>query len=512
MRKDVLVQADVLEFLARLESKGAALVYLDPPWPTASLPAYGLGKRLSADEQEATNKFQAYLDWLGSVLLQSKRVCSARGTVVLHVPPPLGSYARVMANRLFGADSVSEIIVAKPGVASRQFVSERHESLLFCRLSLETIYHEVCRPLTSSEMQERFPHKDARGRFGVRDMTGPFREGLSYAVNGVLPPEGRSWRVTEAKFNALNSENRIYFSPQTQRPFMKVYESEFPGVPVGTTWYDLPRGLFGEATGYIGQQSLALLERVIAMTTSEGDLVVDPFVGAGSSPVAAISLNRHWIGSDNAIEAIKISRERLAQVLPSLPDVLQVSDFGDVVAVNQHNGQLSNGLVEPERGYVFTLNEPVSVEESRHYEFKEVKGDNPVRAIREAADEYAVAYLNSEGGPIFWGIRDSGRLAIGVRLDSTGKDDVAKAIDGQLANIQPSISPSYWRIHFHPVLDHGGLPVADLFVVELVVPYPDTPTTLYATGSGSVFVKSDSGKKKLNHVELMGEVRRRSAL
>ena len=50
----------------------------------------------------------------------------------------------------------------------------------------------------------------------------------------------------------------------------------------------------------------------------------------------------------------------------------------------------------------FILNQPVSVEETRHYEFKEIKGRNPVDTIKNTVDEYVVAFLNSEGGRIYW--------------------------------------------------------------------------------------------------------------
>lgn len=67
----------------------------------------------------------------------------------------------------------------------------------------------------------------------------------------------------------------------------------------------------------------------------------------------------------------------------------------------------------------FTIGEQVNCEETRSVEFKEVKGQNPLGSIANTADEYAVAYLNSSGGKIFWGIRDTDRIVVGVELDRT---------------------------------------------------------------------------------------------
>ncbi|WP_459190563.1 DNA methyltransferase [Ralstonia pseudosolanacearum] len=512
MRQNFLVQADVLEFLERLESRAAGLVYLDPPWPNAAVPTRKPEARIGNARLEPQDELPAYLDWLSVVYQHAERVCSKQGTVVLHVPPRLGSYARVMAERLFRAEQVSEVVVQRRRYSSNRLHHDAHDSLLFCRMGADSTFNEAYRPLTPVEVLHRFPHTDERGPFGLRDLTGPLRSGGTYPVNGTIPPAGRSWRFSEERLDELRAEHRIYFAPGTGRPFLKVYQDESAGVPVGTTWADIPSTPPpSERCDYVVQQPLALLERVISITTNEGELVVDPFVGSGTAMVAAVNLNRQWIGSDTNEVAIKLSAERLTNLLPLQPvSVLHLSDLGERQVAAQRYNRLASGLISPLSDYLFTLNEPVSIEETRHYEFKEIRGGNPVRAIREAADEYAVAFLNSEGGRIFWGIRDEDRIPVGVALDSKLKDEVARAIEGQLANIQPSLSPSHWHIHFHPVHDSSGTSIKDLVVVELVVPMPNDSATLYATGSNEVFLRGDSGKKKLNFLELQSEFLRRN--
>src|SRR5262245_52485044 len=97
----------------------------------------------------------------------------------------------------------------------------------------------------------------------------------------------------------------------------------------------------------------------------------------------------------------------------------------------------------------FVLNEPIFEEETRHCEFKEIKGRNPVDIIKNSADEYVVAFLNSEGGRIYWGIRDSDRVVVGVKLTSSQRDEIRRVVGEKLAQIQPSISPTAFRINFH---------------------------------------------------------------
>ena len=118
----------------------------------------------------------------------------------------------------------------------------------------------------------------------------------------------------------------------------------------------------------------------------------------------------------------------------------------------------------------FIHGQSVPFEETRLYEFKEVKGRNPAGSITNTADEYAVAFLNSEGGRIFWGVRDSDRITVGVTLDERQRDDVRTQVSAKLPSIQPAISVEDWQLEFHQIHNLHGEIIEDLWVVELLVP------------------------------------------
>lgn len=158
----------------------------------------------------------------------------------------------------------------------------------------------------------------------------------------------------------------------------------------------------------------------------------------------------------------------------------------------------------------FIINRPVSVEETRYYEFKEIKGAKPVNTIKNTCDEYVVAFLNSGGGRIYWGIRDSDRVVIGVKLSYRERDRLRRVITDQLNNIKPPISPAAYQVNLHPVLNENQEPIEDCYVVEIVVPKP-LSDDLYCTGSNEVYLKTDSGKKKLSIPEIQDEVLRRKS-
>ncbi|MYN42760.1 AAA family ATPase [Duganella sp. FT109W] len=146
-------------------------------------------------------------------------------------------------------------------------------------------------------------------------------------------------------------------------------------------------------------------------------------------------------------------------------------------------------------------------QENRSCEFKEVKGNNPLGAIKGVVDQYAVAFMNAgtaQEGAIFWGIRDSDRSIVGVQLRPQDCDELRRIVTERLHQIVPPIAPSTYRIDLHPV-SNGSTPINDLFVVEIRVPSVRR-TLLFATGGQEVYIKTDAGKRKLSPIELQQEL------
>ena len=144
----------------------------------------------------------------------------------------------------------------------------------------------------------------------------------------------------------------------------------------------------------------------------------------------------------------------------------------------------------------FVQDQPVSFEETRSYEFKEVKGRNPANSITNTADEYAVAFLNSKGGRIFWGVRDSDRITVGITLNERQRDEVRRKVSEKLGSIDPPINVEDWHLEFHQVYELQGEIAENLWVIELLVE-PLKEKDIFYTNSGELFVKTEGGKQKL---------------
>ncbi|MBI3170825.1 MAG: putative DNA binding domain-containing protein [Chloroflexi bacterium] len=163
---------------------------------------------------------------------------------------------------------------------------------------------------------------------------------------------------------------------------------------------------------------------------------------------------------------------------------------------------------------IFSLEKPVDLEEMHNCEFKEIKGNNPTGSISSLVDEYVVAWLNSmkSGGKIYWGIRNDDRIVVGVNVDYRTRDEIRRVVTDKLMQINPKIPPSSYSVEFFQVLDDKSLPIQDLYVLEVSVPQPSSEVMLYATGKNEVFIKTDSGKKKLDVFELQAETIKRQNL
>ncbi|MDE0089443.1 MAG: putative DNA binding domain-containing protein [Candidatus Poribacteria bacterium] len=167
----------------------------------------------------------------------------------------------------------------------------------------------------------------------------------------------------------------------------------------------------------------------------------------------------------------------------------------------------ADNLTEPTQ-IRFVQDQPVPFEETRFYEFKEIKGRNPANRITKDSDEYAVAFLNSEGGRIFWGVTDSDRTTVGVTLNDQKRDEVRRIVSEKLGSIDPPVSVEDWQLELHQVYNLHGEAIEDLWVVELLIPSLQKRDVVY-TNSGELFVKTEGGKQKLLGAQVTEFIRSR---
>jgi DNA modification methylase len=514
---NALFHADCIEVLQRIDAASIDLVYLDPP----SLPQLQDWQTLSARDGEDSS--YQHLQFLSRVCQQAYRVLKPTGVLFFHTQPSSAFSIRLKLAQLFEeANFRGEIVCqySKRAASRTTRPGTQHDTILYYGKSNTSTDNVVHRPLSDDEIRARFSKSDHRGPFALAELTAPVsRPGLQFEWHGVMPPKGRSWRFSQATLQQLEEDDRIYHSGKDSIPRLKIFLHENEGVEVGTIWTDVPplSSASKESTRYPSQKPLGVLERLLLKGSHQGEVVLDPFCGSGTTIVAAERHQRRWIACDISREAIEITSKRLihefGQVQPtrfslgdteSLRDILveptgykpvavRIEDFGSI-------GQLT-----------FVLNQQVSIEETRHYEFKEARSSTgAVDSIVNTSDEYAVAFLNSEGSRIYWGIRDKDRTVVGVRLSYQDRDKVRRDVSVKLSQIEPRVDPSQYRVEIHGVRDEHMKKVPDLCVVELVVPALESSAPYY-TGSGELWVKVDGNKQKLKGPALTDFIMRKIA-
>jgi len=123
--------------------------------------------------------------------------------------------------------------------------------------------------------------------------------------------------MTKDKMDALEAAGKIHWPKKTDgMPRLKLYPEDLPGVPLQDLWPDIPQlhNLAPERLGYPTQKPETLLERIVKTSSNEGDIVLDCFVGSGTTVAVSERLNRRWLACDLSRFAVHTSRKRLLAI------------------------------------------------------------------------------------------------------------------------------------------------------------------------------------------------------
>jgi site-specific DNA-methyltransferase (adenine-specific) len=270
----------------------------------------------------------AYLVMMAVRLEALHRKLKPTGSLFLHCDQTASHYLKVVLDGIFGPRRFLNEILWKRRVGMSSAVHDSNrfgvmtDTILLYAKGPENKFHpqyNLDDPDYQRYIEERFTYKDeATGRlFQPTSLVNPaYRPNLIYDYKGYKPaPNG--WMITKEKMELWDSEGRLYFpKDKNGRIRRKSFADELRGMPIQNLWTDIPEinSQAQERLGYPTQKPLALLERIIASASDEGDLVLDPFCGCGTTIEAAEKSKRRWIGIDVAVHAVKVIEARLADL------------------------------------------------------------------------------------------------------------------------------------------------------------------------------------------------------
>jgi len=294
------------------------------------------------------NDMMAYLAMMAVRLIELHRVLKPTGSLYLHCDPTASHYLKILLDAVFGKACFRNEIIWKRTSAhsAAKRWGDVHDTILFYSKTDRFCWKEVLTSYDESYMT-RYRNKDANGKFWSDDnLTAPgVRHGDSGAIWRGFDPtaRGNHWKVssstvvdligedaakvlsTTQKLDVLDQHDMIHWPksegfPRFKRPLGKGLRAQDMITDISPL-----NSQAQERLGYPTQKPVALLERILAASSNEGDVVLDPFCGCGTTLHAAAKLNRKWLGIDVTHLAIGLIQRRLKEAFPQMPfDVVGV--------------------------------------------------------------------------------------------------------------------------------------------------------------------------------------------
>jgi len=332
--ENMLIQGDNLEALKALLPYYAGQVrciYIDPPYNTRS----------AFEHYDDNLEHSTWLSTIYPRLEILRDLLSLEGSIWVSIDDTEGHYLKVLLDEIFGRDNfVAHIVWQKSHTReNRTDVSTVHDTVLLFAKD-RSIWKNIRNPLPSSESQlERYsnPDNDPRGSWASLPAHAKAEKGrrkeqfftiTTPSGRKIDPPAGRCWLYTEPRFLEMVQDNRIWFGANGDNaPRVKKFLSEVQtGLVPSSLWLHSEVGTTGSAKAEIttlfpGETPFStpkpekLIERLIQISTNHNDIVLDSFLGSGTTAAVAHKMGRRYIGIEMGDHAITHCVPRLKKVV-----------------------------------------------------------------------------------------------------------------------------------------------------------------------------------------------------
>jgi adenine-specific DNA-methyltransferase len=339
----LLFHGDNKEVLAHLLANGfrgkVNLIYIDPPFDsgadyvrkvslrgvkgTAKLDGehYTLGEQIQYTDIWANDN---YLQFMYERLLLLKELLAEDGSIYLHCDWHKSQHLRVVMDEVFGSEKCLNEIIWKRTSAKgdSSTFNHIHDLILLYSKGENFRFNQLLLPHDQNYIDRYYTYTEPDGRrFATIDATqAGLRTGPSgQPWRGFSPAsKGNHWKFDPKELEQLDAEGRIYWPEKIGGwPRLKSYLDEAKGAAIQSIWTDIKavNSQAEERGDYPTQKPEALLDRIIRASSNPGDLVLDCFIGSGTTAAVAQKLGRRWIGCDINKGAIQTTAKRLQGVI-----------------------------------------------------------------------------------------------------------------------------------------------------------------------------------------------------
>ncbi len=311
-----LILGDNLEILKTLPSDSVDLIYLDPPFFSNRNyeVIWGDSGEIRSFQDRWSGGLDHYIAWLKERVMEMYRILKPTGSLFLHCDWHANAYIRVyILDKIFGVNNFRNEIIWKRTTAHNNStrLGRVYDTVFYYAKSEGHQYR--CLKTDFSERQLARYKKDEQGYYRAENLTAPGKT-RQFEWRGLLPGENRSWAYSQEQLEAFYQQGLILLQKdgRPRKDGLKKYLHDAAGAALQDLWTDLVLApTNGERIGYPTQKPEKLLERIINMASNEGDVVLDPFVGGGTTVAVADRLGRAWLGIDQSVAAIKVTELRL---------------------------------------------------------------------------------------------------------------------------------------------------------------------------------------------------------
>ena len=381
--ENMIIHGDNLLALKALENKYAGQVkciYIDPPYNTGS----------AFEHYDDNLEHSTWLNLMRPRLEILRNHLAKDGFLFAQIDTYEMAYLKVLMDEIFGRNNfINDIIWKRKGgsVNPKNRLNNNTDYILWYAKSEEATITPVY-SLDDDETQEyirkRFKYIDEKGRrYRLSPIISPtYSPTLVYEYKGYQPPKN-GWSLSLSKMQQFEKEGRLYMPEnKSQRIQRKQFLDEYKGRPIGNLWTDINviNPMSTERLEFVGQKPEILIERVLNLTTVPGDLVLDSFLGSGTTAAVAHKMGRKYIGIEMGDHAYTHCKKRLDMVISGednggisksvnwqggggyrfyelAPSLINIDDFGEAIINPEYDADMLSAAIALHEGFTYQPDE-----------------------------------------------------------------------------------------------------------------------------------------------------------
>lgn len=312
--ENMLIHGDNLLALMALQSEFSGKVkciYIDPPYNTGN----------AFEHYDDGIEHSIWLSMMKKRLELLQKLLSEDGFIFVQIDNYEMPYLKVLMDEVFGRSNfINDIIWKRKGGSvnpTNKLNNMTDYILWYAKSSAAEIYpvYTMDDEETQKYINKRFNKIDENGRrYRLSPIISPtYSKSLVYEYKGYKsPPNG--WSLSLEKMKKFEEEGRLYFPEnKNQRIQRKQFLDEYKGRPIGNLWTDINviNPMSTERLNFVGQKPEMLIARVLELGSKEGDLILDSFLGTGTTMDVAHKMKRKWIGIEMGNQCYDFCQKRI---------------------------------------------------------------------------------------------------------------------------------------------------------------------------------------------------------